>query len=175
MLGLLNRSIDLFEKYTITIAFAIATLLLFANVVLRYIFDTGLPWVLETVQYLFAWVVLIGAAHGVKMGIHLGIDILIDKFPDKLRKAVVMFAVCLCILFVAIVDYESVIYIIRIYQWGDLTEDLQIPQWIPYLAIPVGLSLMLYHFFHVAWNIWIDKQNTIHSKDAPHVLEELEK
>lgn len=174
MLKLLNRSIDLFEKYIITIAFAVATLLLFTNVVLRYLFDTGLPWVLETVQYLFAWVVLIGAAHGVKMGIHLGIDILIDKLPAKLRKAVVLFAVLLCILFVAIVDYQSFIYIIRIYQWGDLTQDLQIPQWIPYLAIPVGLSLMLYHFFHVAWKIWCDEQDTIHSKDAPHILEELE-
>ena len=131
MLKLLNRSIDLFEKYTITIAFAVATLLLFTNVVLRYLFDTGLPWVLETVQYLFAWVVLIGAAHGVKMGIHLGIDILIDKLPAKLRKVIVLFAVLLCILFVAIVDYQSFIYIIRIYQWGDLTQDLQIPQWIP--------------------------------------------
>ena len=174
MLKLLDRSIDLFEKYTITIAFAVATLLLFTNVVLRYLFNTGLPWVLETVQYLFAWVVLIGAAHGVKLGIHLGIDILIDKLPAKLRKAVVLFAVLLCLLFVAIVDYQSFIYIIRIYQWGDLTQDLQIPQWIPYLAIPVGLSLMFYHFLNVAWKIWCDEQDTIHNKDAPHVLEELE-
>lgn len=175
MLRIINRGIDLFEKYTITIAFAVATILLFTNVVLRYLFETGLPWVLETVQYLFAWVVLIGAAHGVKMGIHLGIDILIDKLNPGLRKVVVMFAVFLCILFVAIVDYESFIYIIRIHQWGDLTEDLQIPQWIPYLAIPVGLTLMLYHFLFVAWKIWNDEQDTIHSKDAPHVLEELER
>lgn len=170
----LNRGIDLFEKYTITIAFAIATILLFTNVVLRYAFDTGLTWVLETVQYLFAWVVLVGAAHGVKMGIHLGIDILIEKLPPAFRRAVVLLAVSLCLLFVAIVDYESVVYIIRIYQWGDLTEDLQIPQWIPYLAIPVGLTLMFYHFLHVAWKIWLGEQNTIHSTDVPRALEELE-
>lgn len=174
MLILLNRGIDLFEKYTITIAFAIATLLLFTNVVLRYLFDTGLTWALEAVQYLFAWVVLIGSAHGVKMGVHLGIDILIDKLPAKIRKVIVLAAVTLCILFVAVVDYQSVIYITKIYQWGDLTEDLQIPQWIPYLAIPVGLSLMFYHFLLVAWKIWCDEQDTIHSKDVPHALEELE-
>jgi len=173
MLSNINRAIDLFEKYTITIAFGVATLLLFTNVILRYQFETGLQWALETVQYLFAWVVLIGAAHGVKMGIHLGIDILIEKFPPHIRKATVMLAVILCILFVALVDYQAFVYIIRIYQWGDLTEDLQIPQWIPYISIPVGLTLMLYHFLFVAWKIWTNQQDTIHSKDAPTVLEDL--
>ena len=175
MLDIINRNIDRFEKYSITIAFAIATLLLFSNVVLRYVFDTGLTWVLETVQYLFAWVVLIGAAHGVKMGIHLGIDILINRLSIQLRKIIVLTAVCLCLIFVAIVDYQSMIYIVKIYQWGDLTEDLQIPQWIPYLAIPIGLSLMFYHFLFVAWKIWRNEQNTIHSTEIPHVLENLEK
>jgi len=174
MLIVFNRGIDLFEKYTITIAFAVATLLLFTNVVLRYLFNTGLTWALEAVQYLFAWVVLVGSAHGVKMGTHLGIDILIDKLPRKPRKAIVLFAACLCLVFVAIVDYQSIIYITKIYQWGDLTEDLQIPQWVPYISIPVGLTLMLYHFLNVTWKIWSDQQDTIHTKDVPHTLEELE-
>ena len=116
MLSMLNRVIDLFEKYVITLAFAVATLLLFTNVVLRYVFDFGLSWVLETVQYLFAWVVLVGAAYGVKTGVHLGIDILVIKLPPPLRKSAVLSAVMLCIAFVAIVDYYSVIYIIKIYR-----------------------------------------------------------
>ena len=169
-----NRAIDLFEKFSITIAFAVATLLLFTNVVLRYLFDTGLIWVLEAVQYLFAWVVLVGAAHGVKVGIHLGIDLLIEKFSPQLRKAVVMFAVLCCLVFVAVLDYQSIKYIIRIYGWGDITQDLQIPQWIPYLSLPVGLTLMFYHFVIVGWKIWTDQQHTIHINDAPKALEELE-
>ena len=143
--------------------------------VLRYAFDTGITWVLEAVQYLFAWVVLIGAAHGVKMGIHLGIDLLIENLDPQLRKAVVMFAVCVCLLFVAIVDYQSVRYIVKIYQWGDLTEDLQIPQWLPYLALPIGLSLMFYHFLVVGWKIWTDQQHSIHTNEVPRSLEEMEK
>ena len=111
-----NRAIDLFEKFSITIAFAVATLLLFTNVVLRYVFDTGITWVLEVVQYMFAWVVLIGAAHGVKMGIHLGIDLMVEKLSPTWRRRVVLFAVLCCLFFVAVVDYQSVVYIVRIYQ-----------------------------------------------------------
>lgn len=175
MLQLLNRFIDQFEKYTITIAFAVATLLLFTNVVLRYIFEGGLTWVLEAVQYLFAWVVLVGAAHGVKAGIHLGIDILIVKFPPAWRKAAVLLALICCLAFVVIVDYQSLFYIIKIHGWGDLTQDLKIPQWIPYLAIPVGMSLMLYHFLFIGWQVLTDQREMIHSTQLPIEIEELEK
>lgn len=170
-----NRAIDLFEKYSITLAFAVATLLLFSNVVLRYVFNTGMTWVLETVQYLFAWVVLIGAAHGVKMGIHLGIDLLIEKLPVTLRKASILLSVGICLIFVGIVDYQSFFYIIRIHEWGDLTQDLQIPQWIPYLSIPIGLSLMFYHFMFIGWQIYTNQRETIHTHHVPQSLEELER
>ncbi|HEY9051106.1 MAG TPA: TRAP transporter small permease [Gammaproteobacteria bacterium] len=174
-MGSFNRAIDLFEKYSITLAFATATLLLFSNVVLRYLFNTGMTWVLETVQYLFAWVVLIGAAHGVKVGIHLGIDLLIEKLPVSLRKLTILFAVLCCLVFVGIVNYQSFFYIIKIYQWGDLTQDLQIPQWIPYVSIPVGLSLMFYHFLVIGWQIAHDQRETIHTNHIPQAIEELEK
>jgi len=170
-----NRYIDLFEKFSITIFFAVATLMLFTNVVLRYFFDTGLVWVLELVQYLFAWVVLIGAAHGVKVGIHLGIDIMLDRMSRPLRKAALALAILSCIFFVATIDYYSIIYISKIYQWGDLTQDLQIPQWIPYLSIPVGLSLMLYHFLVVSWEIVTNQRENIHTSEAHSAMEELEK
>jgi C4-dicarboxylate transporter DctQ subunit len=174
MLPMLSRCIDLFEKYVITLAFAVATLLLFTNVVLRYVFDLGLSWVLETVQYLFAWVVLVGAAHGVKLGIHLGIDILIIKLSPHYRKVAVVTAAMLCIAFIAVVDYYSVIYIVKIHDWGDRTQDLHIPQWIPYLAIPVGLSLMLYHFLFIAWQLITGQRETIHTSELPKAIEELE-
>lgn len=170
-----NRYIDLFEKYSITILFAVATLLLFTNVVLRYFFDTGLIWVLELVQYLFAWVVLIGAAHGVKVGIHLGLDIMLERMSKSVRKITLIIAVLSCIFFVAVVDYHSMVYTFKIYQWGDLTEDLQIPQWIPYLAIPVGLSLMLYHFLMLGWEILTDQRDNIHTSEAHAAMEEMEK
>jgi len=175
VLNRFNTVIDVLEKYVISIGLGGATLLLFANVVMRYVFHSGLPWVLEAVQYLFAWVVLVGAAHGVKVGIHLGIDILVEKLPRRARRAVVLLAVALSLTFVGSLFWLSLQYIQRIYQWGDLTLDLQIPQWIPYLAIPVGLGLMLYHMLAVAWMIWQGKLERIHSSEASQALEELQR
>jgi TRAP-type C4-dicarboxylate transport system permease small subunit len=52
----------------------------------------------------------------------------------------------------------SIEYTYKIWQWGDLTLDLQIPQWIPYLAIPVGMSLMTLHLIGVGVRIWRGEQ-----------------
>ena len=50
------------------------TLLTFLQVVLRYVFNTGLLWVLEADFYLFAWLVLIGMSYGVRVHAHIGVD-----------------------------------------------------------------------------------------------------
>jgi len=97
---MIDRLVTRFEILVITLGFAVATLLLFTNVVLRYAFDIGFVWVLELVQYLFAWVVLIGAAHGVKAGIHLGIDVLTSRFSRPVQRRLALFSLFICLLFV---------------------------------------------------------------------------
>jgi len=174
MLKRINHWLDLFEKIVITTGLATATLLVFTNVILRYLFESGLTWALEAVQYLFAWVVLVGAAHGVKAGIHLGIDVLVEKFPPRVQRIIALIALFICLIFVGTVFVLSVQYITRIYAWGDLSLDLQIPQWIPYLAIPVGLGLMFLHFLVVGWKIWQGETTTIHTHEPPQALEELQ-
>ena len=162
----IDRIITLFEVTVITIGLAIATLLLFANVVARYVFESGFTWALETVQYLFAWVVLIGAAHGIKTGVHLGIDVLTRKFSLKAQRYVALLALAVCLAFSISVLILSIEYTYRIQQWGDLTLDLQIPQWIPYLAIPIGLALMTYRLLQVGVQIW--RGERLHIGRAEH-------
>jgi len=163
---MIDRILTRFEVLVITVGFAVATLLLFTNVVLRYVFDTGFVWVLELVQYMFAWVVLIGAAHGVKAGIHLGIDILTTKFELATQRWLGLGSLAICLLFSSTVLWLSIEYTYKIWQWGDLTLDLQIPQWIPYLAIPIGLSLMTYRLLQVGVRIW--RGELLHVGRAEH-------
>jgi C4-dicarboxylate transporter DctQ subunit len=170
----LGKWLEVFEKTIITVGLGAATLLLFANVVARYLFHSGFTWVLELVQYLFAWVVLVGAAYGFKAGAHLGIDIVVEKFSAQNQKRIALLALTLCLLFVSLVFWYSIQYTLRIYQWGDLTLDLQIPQWIPYLAIPVGLGLMILHLLQVGWDILQGRTLRIHANEAADALKQVE-
>ncbi len=165
-----ERIITRIEQLIITVGFAVATLLLFANVVARYVFDAGFPWVLEAVQYLFAWVVLIGAAHGVKEGVHLGIDILTTKFSVPIQRWLGLLSLLICLGFSVPVLILSIEYTYRIWEWGDLSLDLQIPQWIPYLAIPVGLTLMTLRLLQVGIKIWRGEILTVGRSEHQSVL-----
>ena len=168
-----SRLIEILEIVIITTGLSAATLLLFANVVARYFFDTGFTWVLEAVQYLFAWVVLIGSAYGFKTGAHLGIDILVGKFSVANQRRLALLSLALCLIFVGTVLKLSIEYTVRIKAWGDLSLDLQIPQWIPYMAIPIGLSLMLLHLLEVGYNIWKGTSDRVHAREASELLEEI--
>ena len=165
---MLDKVLTVIEETIIAVGLGVATLLVFANVIARYVFDTGFPWVLETVQYLFAWVVLVGAAHGVKAGVHLGIDLVVARFSPANQRRIALLGIALCLGFAVTVLVLSIEYTLRIYEWGDLTLDLQIPQWIPYVAIPTGLSLMTIRFLQVGWLVWQGKTSRIalseHSK-----------
>ena len=170
----MNRLLSLFEQTIIAIGLGLATLLMFINVVMRYLFDSSLPWALEATHYLFAWVVLVGAANGISTGTHLGIDILVKRLPVALARVIALIGVGVCLGFVITVLVLSIQYIHALYGWGDLTEDLYIPagwfglkeewsvpQWLPYLALPVGLSLMILRFMQLGWALYCGKQNTL--------------
>ncbi|MCB1866639.1 MAG: TRAP transporter small permease [Chromatiales bacterium] len=151
---MIDRILTIFEQWVITVGFAVATLLLFTNVVLRYVFDTGFTWVLEAVQYIFAWVVLIGAAHGVKAGVHLGIDVLTIRFSREVQRWLGLVALAISLGFAIPVLWLAIQYTMKVRRWGDLTLNLEIPQWIPYLAIPIGMALMTYRLVQIGVKIW---------------------
>ena len=102
----------------------------------------------------WGWVVLIGAAHGVKAGVHLGINILTEKFSWAAQRWFGLVAWALSLAFVVSVLWLAIQYTRKIYAWGDLTLHLEIPQWIPYLAIPIGMALMTYRLVQVGLAIW---------------------
>ncbi|TMV67804.1 TRAP transporter small permease subunit, partial [Thioclava sp. BHET1] len=55
-----RRWIDIAEENAIAFLLAAMTIITFINVVLRYLFNTGLIWGLEAVLILFAWLVIFG-------------------------------------------------------------------------------------------------------------------
>ena len=72
--GPISRIIHEFEETMIAFLLGMMTLVTFANVVLRYAFNSQLIWGLELTLILFAWLVLFGISYGFKVTMHLGVD-----------------------------------------------------------------------------------------------------
>ena len=121
----------------------------------------------EMVEHLFLWIVMIGASYGFKHGVHLGVDILMRKLPSGPRKVMSMVAIGISLVFTAGMTYLSVFYVHESYKMELTTVDMEIPQWIPHLALPFGFTLISIRLFQVGWLIWQDKMINVSHAGEP--------
>ncbi len=91
--------VDRIEETLIAFLLGAMTLLTFANVVARYVFNSNILWALELTVFMFAWLVLLGASYAVKKGAHLGVDAVIDMLPKGPRRVLAVIAVLVCIFY----------------------------------------------------------------------------
>lgn len=72
----------------IAFALSLMAILVFGNVVLRYLFNSGITWSEEMARFLFIWLVLLGAVAAFKDNSHLGVDMLTKRLSKPLKKIV---------------------------------------------------------------------------------------
>jgi C4-dicarboxylate transporter DctQ subunit len=134
------------EKAFLAGAIIISSLLLFVNVVMRYVFLLPIYWAEEFVRYLMVWLIFIGASQVTQWGGHVAVDI-VPRVLSKRGNAILAFAVNLiCILFCIVLAYLSLKQMLRVKGAGQVSPALEIPMWIAYLSIPAGTTLMLIRF-----------------------------
>lgn len=192
----LGRITDQIEETSIAICLGLMTLITFANVVARYVFNDNILWALETTVFLFAWLVLLGASYGVKKHFHIGVDVLINAVPPGVKKLFAILSVIACLAFSILLLIGSWNY------WYPFvttrafleTEDVPIPEFlqflatwlnegeryeklprfIPYFALPLGLALLTFRLLQVAWQVLTGKLDSIiASHEAEEVMEEV--
>ena len=141
-----HRMLDRFEEWIILSFMAVATLVTFVSVAMRYTMGTGFTWATELTIYLFIWMAKFGAAYGVRTGIHVGVDYVVNKVEGAKRRFLVIAGLLLGITFTGIISFFGARWVIFIYGTGQISPDLEWPMWIIYLAIPFGSGLMCYRF-----------------------------
>jgi len=77
------RLIDTIEEQTMVCLLGVMTLITFANVVSRYVFNTNILWALEVTVFLFAWMVILGSSYALKKSAHLGFG---QTLPSSLQQ-----------------------------------------------------------------------------------------
>ena len=83
-----ERLIDLYcrlLKVMIAACLAAMVVLVFTNVVLRYIFNSGIPTSEELSRWLLVWLTFLGAIVALRQHAHLGVDTLVRMLPPKGR------------------------------------------------------------------------------------------
>jgi TRAP-type C4-dicarboxylate transport system permease small subunit len=117
--------------------------LVFANVVSRYVFNASMIWVEELTQYQMIWITYLGAGLALREGRHVAIDLLEEALAPRWRRALRTGLGVLLLAFLATLAVLGV----RIAQfaWDQETPVLQISAGIPYLGIPIGAAVCGLH------------------------------
>lgn len=98
-MGQNSSRLDRIEENLIAIILGLMTLLTFANVIARYVFNSNIFWALEMTVFLFAWLVLLGATYAVKKNAHLGVDAIVNMMGPSKRRTTALIVAAVCILY----------------------------------------------------------------------------
>jgi len=113
------------------------------QVIMRYLFNTGLSWSEELVRFIFVWASFLGGAIGVKEHIHIGVDVLVNLLPPNLRRYADTLVYSIIFVFGAFLVYAGTPVVIMTH--SQLSPAIMMPMSWVYIAIPLaGFFIMVY-------------------------------
>ena len=188
----LGRFVDRIEETLIAVFLGLMTVITFANVIARYVFNDNLLWALEATVFLFAWLVLLGASYAVKRSLHLGIDLLVNALGPAARRTLGLVSVAACLAFAVLLligswdywypfatkraflevnDVPMPAFLQFLADWFNEGEAYEkMPRFIPYAVLPLGMALLTWRFLQAGLSILRGRQVMViasHEADTP--------
>jgi C4-dicarboxylate transporter DctQ subunit len=139
----IDCTFEFIEKYLTGFALIAFTIIIFANVIGRYVFLKGFTWAEEASRFLNIWLVFIAISAGLKYKSHIGIDAFVQlAIPIKYHRAIGVLINIVVLIFSILIGYQGFGLVSKVGRMKQASAALQIPMAIPYAAIPVGMTML---------------------------------
>lgn len=153
------------EEYMIVILTTIMTVLLFLQVLFRFVLNLPLAWVEEISLYSMVWLCYFGCSLAIKKREHLKMEIITNFLKPKAKKIFDIISLILFFAFAVFVLYHVTLLTGDILSRGQVTAVLEIPKWIPYAGVPAAFLLMMIRMIQDFIRI-IHEMKTINEENA---------
>ncbi len=160
-----SRFIGKLEEGVIALLLITITLIVFVEVVLRYVFGIGILWAEEVTLLLSGWLVLIGASYGIKVGAHINVDTVVRLMPKETRRVVTLVAIGLALVYAALIIEGSWVYLRKMYKIGVELQDVPIPKWAAHSILVIGYVLVCVRLLHLGWEVLKGKADGFSTSD----------
>lgn len=139
---------DFIIESIIAVFFAIMVILLFAEVISRFIFNFPIMWSEEIGRYLFIWIVYLGSSIAFIKKKHLRVDFLVRKINKPYDSYLEFILLSMIMIFLFFVFINGLKYI-GIY-WNTQAYSTKYIKlgWV-YASIPIGSFFMVLNIFRV--------------------------
>lgn len=143
--------INEYVEYITTFFIAVMVIVVFLQVVFRFIIQSSLAWSEEMARYLLIWITFLGASIGIKKKSHIGVEVVVNLFSEKIQAFIRIITNVITMTFlVAVIIWSQRLLTIVSQQRSPAME---ISMAIPYAAIVVSSVLMA---LYILYNILSD-------------------
>lgn len=134
------------EKFVSCICVSAMAVLVFANVIARYVFNHSLAFSDEMSTYLFVLMSFMGTAIAARRNAHLGLSILTDRISPQARTIINIITYGISAVFCLLVVIFGIQMVLSQYHLGQETAAMQWPEWIYGSFVPVGAAFSMIAF-----------------------------
>lgn len=159
------KILDRLEEWIISLMLLAMTGLTFVQVVMRYVFNSGLTWAMELTTVFFAVMIFVGVSYGVRVGSHIGVDALVKLLSPGKRKFFGVLAVLLCLTYVGFIMTGSMEYVLKMKQVGIELEDMPIERWWVLAVMPLGMALTGFRFLQILYDLLTGRADSLRLAD----------
>ncbi|WP_417317763.1 TRAP transporter small permease [Emcibacter sp.] len=131
------------------------------QVVLRYVFNSGILWGMEATSYAFLWMVLLGVSYGIRTNSHIAVDLFVRKLSPAPRRTLTLFAGLLCIVYAVLMLQGSYVYVDRLLFLGVDAQDIPVPKWLLSAALPIGFAFLILRLLDALKDIYQGRRETL--------------
>jgi TRAP-type transport system small permease protein len=120
----------------------VMTVMIFMQVVYRYVLADSLSWSEELARYMFIWSVAMGSALALKTRSHIGVELVVERLPKSLAYPAKIIASFVNLMFFALLIWYGFDMVIE--TMDQESAALSLPMGYVYLAVPLsGIVLFI--------------------------------
>ena len=134
-------TINILLEYLMGIFMIVLVLVVFSEVVRRYLFNDPTHWASEFCRFILIWMTFTGASIVTRLVTHLTMGFTIHRFVSKSLSRIIKIFVAGCVAFTMIVItyYSAKVTLLAGYRSAPMTG---IPMYYPWAALPINAAIM---------------------------------
>lgn len=137
-----KKFLDNFEEYFCVWTMAAMTIIVFVQVVMRYVFSNSLSWSEEMARFIFLWLSWIGASYAVRERSHFRVEMFANMIKGRTRVYFEYMVLVVWFSFSFFLAWYGTKLLLFLQDTGQVSAAMQIPMTWPYASVPAGCILM---------------------------------
>ena len=141
-----------FERWISMFFIAFLAVILFVEVLSRYVFYTSVGWISEISGFMFVWFIYLSISYITGQNAHIRVQILDFLLPKKWVERVDLCMNFLWLAFNGLMTFYGVQLVLSVVRYPFRSTILDISMAIPYAIIPIAFGLMTVRLFINTWH-----------------------